>query len=125
MLTARFRLIERGDEPLVAGPDTITLPAGTTIVTRGSASIALAGAAWISPAGTRSRLATTERRFDGRFTPGSSGTWNLSLTPAGQDSLEDAPPPLLLRLVADSAPTVAVPVPDATRRCPSRRGSRW
>ncbi len=111
-LTARFpAYIERGDEPLVAGPDTITLPAGTTILTRGSASIALDGAAWVSPAGARARLATSERRFDGRFTPGRSGTWNLSLTPAGQDSLEDAPPTLILRLVADSAPVVAVPVP--------------
>ena len=113
-LTARFpAYIERGDEPLVPGADTITLPAGTTIVTRGSASVALSAAAWMGPpgGGAPARLATAERRFDGRFTPARSGTWSLVLAPAGADSLEDAPPTLVLRLVADSAPTVAVPVP--------------
>ena len=111
-LTARFpAYIERGDEPLVPGADTITLPAGTTIVTRGSASVALSAAAWMGPAGAPARLATAEQRFEGRFTPARSGTWSLVLAPADADSLEDAPPALVLRLVADSAPTVAVPVP--------------
>lgn len=111
-LTARFpAYIERGDEPLVAGPDTITLPAGTAILARGAASVALADAGWVGSSGRRVPLGTSGSRFDGRFTPQASGTWRLELAPATDGTLEGEAPSLVLRLVADSAPVVAVPVP--------------
>jgi hypothetical protein len=113
-LTARFpSYLERGDEPIMPGPDTVTLPAGTTILARGSASVALR-AAGFTREGAADRtvaLRTDGTGFDGRFVPGRSGTWTLSVEPLEGDRLEDEPARLTLRLLADSAPSVMVPVP--------------
>ncbi|HET7224389.1 MAG TPA: hypothetical protein VFK69_01650, partial [Candidatus Eisenbacteria bacterium] len=112
-LQARFPgYLNRADEPLLAGPDTVALPAGTEILAHGTASVPLAGAAWHVVSGVeRASLHAGGQRFDGAFTPARSGTWVLSLATRDGAPLEDQPPQLRLRLVPDSAPVVTVPVP--------------
>jgi hypothetical protein len=115
-LTARFpSYLARADEPLLAGPDTVLLPAGTEILTSGIASVPLADAAWRSlkdSAGERvARLRVDGTRLDGRFTPSSSGTWRLAARALDGAALEGAPPELHLTIVPDSAPVVALAVP--------------
>src|SRR5438046_8367677 len=115
-LTARYpEYLARPDEPLVPGPDPVAIPEGTVILTSGTASVALAAAAWrreTGPAG-RARLAVEGARFSGRLAapPSASGTWLLDLAAADGTPLEGDVPQLRLRVVTDSAPVVNVPVP--------------
>jgi hypothetical protein len=110
-LTARFpSYLGRADEPLLVGSDVIPLPAGTTVLTSGSASVPLASAAWTLDARVEPlRVAGT--RIDGRFTPAASGTWRLRALSADGAALEGVAPELHLQIVPDSAPVVALPVP--------------
>src|SRR5438094_1656406 len=112
-LTARYpAYLARADEPLVSGADTVPIPAGTEILTSGSASVALARAAWSHAGrGPASRLAVEGARFSGRLLPAASGTWRLDLIAADGAPLEGAAPELELRVIPDSAPVVPVPVP--------------
>ena len=110
-LTARFpAYLGRPEEPLLTGPDTVPLPAGTTIVARGTASARLAAAAWSGAGSRRVALDVRGDRFEGRLVPAASGTWRLDLaTVAGP--IEGPPAELTVRLVPDSAPIVQLPVP--------------
>src|SRR6267142_2850892 len=110
-LTARFpSYLGRSDEPLLVGPDVIPLPAGTTVLTSGTASVPLASAAWTL--GSRvEQLRVAGARIDGRFTPAASGTWRLRALSADGSALEGVAPELHLLIVPDSAPVVALPVP--------------
>ena len=111
-ITARFpAYLERPDEQLVPGSDTVPVPAGTALVTTGATSVALAGAAWVPAAGAPLRLAVSGMRFSGRFVPARSGVWRLDVATADGSPLEGAVPELALRVVGDSAPLVVVPVP--------------
>src|SRR5436309_14303683 len=116
-LTARYpAYLGRPDEPLVPGRDLVTIPAGTTILTSGAASVPLAVAAWrraTGVAGGRVRLAVVGARFSGRLAapPSASGTWLLELAAADGTPLEGDVPQLRLRVVPDSAPVVTVPIP--------------
>jgi hypothetical protein len=114
-VTARFpSYLGRSDEPLLVGPDPIPLPAGTTVLTTGSASVPLMQAAWTleSPARTEAlRVVRTGTDIEGRFTPAVSGTWRLQALSADGAPLEGAAPELRLIIVPDSAPVVALPVP--------------
>ena len=111
-LTARYpAYLARADEPLVPGADTVPIPAGTEILTSGSASVALARAAWSHVGRAVSRLAVEGARFSGRLLPAASGTWRLDLAAADGGPLEGAAPELELRVIPDSAPVVLVPVP--------------
>src|SRR3989442_1714203 len=111
-LTARYPpYLARADEPLVPGADTVPIPAGTEILTSGSASVALARAAWSHVGRAVSRLAVEGARFSGRLLPAASGTWRLDVAAAGGGPLEGAAPELELRVIPDSAPVVLVPVP--------------
>jgi hypothetical protein len=112
-VVARFpTYLNRADEPVPIGPDTMALPVGTTLLVHGTASVPLAAAAWGHERGSRiAQLRVDGTRFDGRFTPIESGTWRLALTPADSQPLEGDPPALALRLVPDSAPVVTVPIP--------------
>src|SRR3989441_622321 len=69
-LTARYpEYLARPDEPLVPGPDPVAIPEGTVVLTSGTASVALAAAAWrreTGPAG-RARLAGEGARVSGRL----------------------------------------------------------
>ena len=110
-LTARFpSYLGRSDEPLLVGPDVIPLPAGTTVLTNGTASVPLASAAWrLESRVEQLRVAGT--RIDGRFTPPASGTWRLRALSADGSALEGVAPELHLLIVPDSAPVVTLPVP--------------
>ena len=115
-LTARYpEYLARPDEPLVPGPDLVAIPEGTVILTSGTASVALAAAAWrreTGPAG-RARLVVDGARFSGRLAapPSASGTWLLDLAAADGTPLEGDVPQLRLRVVPDSVPVVTVPIP--------------
>jgi hypothetical protein len=112
-LTARFpSYLERSDEPLLVGSDPITLPAGTSIITAGTASVPLGGARWVLRDANRAeKLRVAGTHIEGRFTPALSGTWRLEALAADGASLEGQPPELRLVIVPDSAPVVALPVP--------------
>lgn len=110
-LTARFpSYLGRSDEPLLVGPDVIPLPAGTTVLTSGTASVPLASAAWTLEARVE-ELRVEGSRIDGHFTPGASGTWRLRALSADGSPLEGVAPELHLLIVPDSAPVVTLPVP--------------
>jgi len=115
-LTARFpSYLGRSDEPLLVGQDVIPLPAGTTVVTNGTASVPLSSAAWTLESRVE-QLRVAGTRMDGRFTPAASGTWRLRALSADGSALEGAAPELHLLIVPDSAPfvTLAVPGRDTT-----------
>jgi hypothetical protein len=110
-LTARFpSYLGRSDEPLLVGPDVIPLPAGTTVLTSGTASVPLASAAWTLESRVE-QLYVVGPRIDGRFTPVASGTWRLHALSADGSALEGGAPELHLLIVSDSAPVVTLPVP--------------
>lgn len=112
-LTARFpAYLERTDEPLLVGPEVIALPAGTSILTAGAASVPLDHARWVLESTERSEnLRVDGTQIEGRFTPPASGTWRLEAVAADGAQLEGQPPELRLVIVPDSAPVVALPVP--------------
>ena len=110
-LTARFpSYLGRADEPLLAGSDVIPLPAGTSVVTNGAASVPLASATWTLES-RREPLRVDGTRIEGRFTPTASGTWRLEARSADNTLLEGEAPELHLLIVPDSAPVVTLPVP--------------
>src|SRR6266550_3798015 len=110
-VTAHFpSYLNRSDEPLLVGPDVIPLPAGTTVLTSGSASVPLASAAWTLESRVEP-LHIAGTRIDGRFTPPASGTWRLRALSADGSALEGVAPELHLLIVPDSAPIVMLPVP--------------
>src|SRR5437762_3339180 len=110
-LTARFpSYLGRSDEPLLVGPDVIPLPAGTTVLTSGTASVPLVSAAWMLESRVE-RLRVAGTRIDGHFTPPASGTWRLQALSADGSALEGTAPELRLVIVLDSAPVVTLPVP--------------
>src|SRR6059036_3392590 len=110
-LTARFpSYLGRSDEPLLVGGDVIPLPAGTTVLTTGAASVPLASAAWTLAARVEP-LHVTGTHMEGRFTPAVSGTWRLQALSRDGSPFEGAAPELHLVIVPDSAPVVTLPVP--------------
>ena len=110
---ARFpAYLNRADEPLALGPDTVALPVGTEIDARGTASVPLTAAAWRPAGGGSGRaLEVDGPRFGGKFTPATSGTWRIALGTVDGQPVEGDVPGLAVRLVPDSAPVVTVPVP--------------
>ncbi len=112
-VTARFpSYLGRSDEPLLAGPDVIPLPAGTAVLTSASASVPLADAAWTLEKGSRTETQHVDgNRVEGRFTPIASGTWRLQVRTVDGSALEGITPELHLQIVPDSAPVVTLPVP--------------
>src|SRR2546423_1578717 len=110
-LTARYpAYLGRPDEPLTPGADTIPIPEGTVILTRGAASVPLARAAWRHQE-VRAPLAVAGMAFSGRLVPRGPGVWLLDLATADGAPLEGDAPELRLTVVRDSAPVVTVPVP--------------
>jgi hypothetical protein len=104
-------------EPVPTGGDTLLLPAGTRLETRGQATAALASAAWTTAARTVD-LRVDGGRFSGSFVPLSSGAYVLSLATKGGAPLTSDTVRLPVRLVADSAPQVDLPVPGADTLAP-------
>ena len=117
-LTARFpSYLGRSDEPLLVGPDVIPLPAGTTVLTSGTASVPLSSAAWTLESRVE-KLRVDGTRLGGRFTPAASGTWRLQALSADGSALEGTAPELRLLIVPDSAPVVSLPVPGGDTTLP-------
>jgi hypothetical protein len=105
------------DEPLSPGPDPILLPEGTRLVVAGEATAPLTGARWVGPAGSTA-LAIDGGRFSGRVTSVASGAYHLSLVTASGAPLAGSDMALVLRMVADSAPAVSIPVPGVDTMAP-------
>ncbi|MBA3346150.1 MAG: hypothetical protein H0T44_12795 [Gemmatimonadales bacterium] len=104
-------------EPVPTGGDTLILPAGTRLETRGEATAPLTRAIW--SAGTRERrLVVAAGRFSGSFVPQISAEYRLTLTTGDGAPLAGDTVRLPVRIVADSAPQVGIPVPGADTLAP-------
>jgi hypothetical protein len=118
-LLARYpAYLGRSDEPLPVGPDTVLLPVGTVIETRGRASVALERVAWVSGP-RRVPLTPTGGGFAGALRVRESAAWTLEVVGDGGLSLDGAPPRLVIRAQRDSAPVVLVPVPGGDTTAPT------
>ncbi|HET7239767.1 MAG TPA: DUF4175 family protein, partial [Gemmatimonadales bacterium] len=104
-------------EPVPTGGDTLILPAGTRLETQGEATAALAGAEWVAGP-RRAALKIGGTKFGGSFVPREGGAYHLVLTTASRAPLAGDTVRLPIRLVADSAPVVEVPVPGADTVAP-------
>ena len=104
-------------EPVPTGGDTLLLPAGTRLDTRGEATAPISRAVWSS--GTQTDALTVHGgRFNGSFVPAASGVYRLGLSTASGAPLAGDTVRLAVRLVADSAPRVDVPVPGVDTMAP-------
>src|SRR5204862_419223 len=78
-ITARFPpYLDRPDEPVLTGVDTVTVPEGTTLVTRGAASVLLRAAAWTAGPSVVA-LRVDGSAFAGALTPRAGGAFALGL----------------------------------------------
>jgi hypothetical protein len=105
------------DEPLPTTGDTIPLPAGTRLLARGRATAALRSATW-TLGGAVYPLAVGADSFSGAFAPRASGVYTLELVTAEGAPLGGEPAQLALRVVPDSAPVIAIPLPGADTVAP-------
>ncbi|HEX6105163.1 MAG TPA: DUF4175 family protein [Gemmatimonadales bacterium] len=97
-------------EPVPTGGDTLLLPAGTRLVTRGEATAALKGAAWeFGP--RRQPLEVRGGEFSGSFVPAATGAYRLAIETVSGAPLAGDTVRLPIRIVTDSAPVVEVPHP--------------
>jgi hypothetical protein len=97
-------------EPVPTSGDTLLLPAGTRLETRGEATAPLARAAWKSAA-REEGLDVRSSGFSGSFVPTTSGGYALVLETASGAPLAGDTVRLPIRIVQDSAPHVEVPLP--------------
>ena len=117
-VTARYpSYLGLENEPLPTGGDTLILPAGTRLDTRGEATAPLAQAAWAVGEQVES-LRVTATRFEGSFAPSRSGEYRLALVTASGAALAGDSVRLPIRLIPDSAPSVEIPVPGADTLAP-------
>ncbi len=112
-LVARYpTYLGRPDEPLLAGPEPIQLPVGTSISVRGRVTLDVRSAEWKSD--RRSvPLASEGQLFSGVLRVSRSARWQLRVaTRTGELPAEELPE---LNLVAapDGVPVVNVPIPGA------------
>lgn len=98
------------DEPISFGPEVVLLPEGTRLTVEGEATADLESAEWVAPGGAAG-LRVDGRRFAGRLVPSASGEYRLSVMTVGGASLGGEDAALTIRIVPDSAPFVAIPVP--------------
>lgn len=117
-VTARYpTYLGLENEPVPTGGDTLILPAGTRLETKGEATAGLESAAWQHGEESES-LTVSDTRFSGTFTPRRSGEYRLALltgtgAPLAGDSVR-----LPIRLVPDSVPIVEIPVPGGDTLAP-------
>ncbi|HYF39658.1 MAG TPA: DUF4175 family protein, partial [Gemmatimonadales bacterium] len=104
-------------EPVPTSGDTLILPAGTRLVTRGEITAPLARAAWIAGKIIDS-LRVSGTRFEGSFTPPRSGEYHLALVTESGAAVAGDSVRLPVRIVPDSAPSVDIPVPGADTLAP-------
>jgi hypothetical protein len=117
-VTAHYpRYLNLESEPVPTDGDTLLLPAGTRLQTKGEATAPLAAAAWVR-ADRRTDLEVEGGAFGGDLVPGSAGEYRLVLTSANGAPLAGDTVRLPVRVVADSAPAVEIPVPGADTIAP-------
>lgn len=104
-------------EPLPTGGDTVVVPEGTRLVLTGRATTDLASAEFAGPGATTS-LRVAASGFEGEVSPRTSGTWVLRVASANGAALEGDTPQIPIKVLADSAPLVEVPVPGADTVAP-------
>ncbi|HEU5049223.1 MAG TPA: hypothetical protein VFU00_02800, partial [Gemmatimonadales bacterium] len=110
-VTAHYpRYLGMEDEPVPTNGDTIIVPAGTRLETRGSATAELSGALWAA-GDRRHQLQVNGSDFAGSFTPGGSAAWELALTTLAGAALGGDTVRLPVRVVPDSGPSIELPVP--------------
>ncbi|HEX3928599.1 MAG TPA: hypothetical protein VHW65_11450, partial [Gemmatimonadales bacterium] len=97
------------DETLPTTGDTLLLPEGTRLVLDGRATVPLA-AAHLGGADGVIPLAVAGMAFRGELVPQRSATWQLMVTPVS-GVLGGERPSLTVRVIADSAPVVDIPIP--------------
>jgi hypothetical protein len=113
VVTARYpAYLKLEDEPIPTAGDTVLLPAGTRLETRGEATAELENASW-NAGDTESALPVDGKQFDGDFTPVRSGAYRLVLRTASGAPLAGDSVVLPLRILPDSAPALEIPVPGA------------
>ena len=100
------------DESLPTTGDTLVLPEGTRLSVVGRATTEIATARLSGP-DTDDVLAVDGSTFTGELRPRQSGLWRLQVTPSNGARLQGDMPSLPIRIVADSAPVVEIPVPGA------------
>jgi hypothetical protein len=105
------------NEPLPTSGDTLLLPAGTRLETKGEATAPLAQAAWSVGERVES-LQVTTNRFEGSFAPSRSGEYRLTLVTASGAALAGDSVRMPIRIISDSAPSVEIPVPGADTLAP-------
>ncbi|MFL5402916.1 MAG: DUF4175 family protein [Gemmatimonadales bacterium] len=105
------------NEPLPTSGDTLILPAGTRLDTRGEATARLTQAAWVAGERVES-LAVRSTKFEGSFVPFRTGEYRLALITADGAPLAGDSVRLPVRIVVDSAPSVEIPVPGADTLAP-------
>jgi hypothetical protein len=117
-VTARYpHYLGLADEALPVSGDTVLLPAGTRLHTSGQATAVLTHAAWRAERQV-AELEVNGRQFSGDFLPRANGAYMLTLAVEGGAPLGGDTVRLPLRIVADSAPVVTVPVPGADTVAP-------
>jgi hypothetical protein len=121
-VTARYpAYLGLEDEPIPTTGDTVLLPAGTRLETRGEATSELENASWVVGE-AESALPVNGKQFDGDLTPSRSGAYRLHLRTASGAPLAGDSVVLPLRIVPDSAPALDIPVPGAdTTAAPDAR----
>ncbi len=110
-VTAHYpRYLHLESEPVPTTGDTLLLPAGTRLDTRGEATAPLARALWKSS--TREEaLEVKKADFSGSFVPTTSGGYELVMETASGAPIAGDTVRLPVRIVRDSAPHVEVPLP--------------
>jgi hypothetical protein len=117
-VTARYpRYLRMEDEPVPTSGDTIILPAGTRLETRGSATAALRSAIW-DGGGRTEQLTVAGSDFSGTLVPSASAEYRLLLVTAAGAALGGDTARLPVRVVPDAAPQIEVPVPGADTVAP-------
>ena len=117
-VTAHYpRYLDLDSEPVPTDGDTLLLPAGTRLETTGEATAPLASAAWVSGP-RRAELEVSGGGFRGELVPTRSGEYRLALASADGAPLAGDTVRLPVRVVADSAPAVEIPVPGADTLAP-------
>lgn len=110
-VTARYPAYVRlEDEPISTAGDTVFVPAGTRLETRGEATAPLATARWVGPA-VEAPLAVTGARFAGSFTPIGQRSYQLQLVASGGRAVGGDTIRVPVVAVPDSAPRVDIPFP--------------
>ena len=117
-VTAHYpRYLGMEDEPVPTSGDTIIVPAGTRLDARGAATASLRSAAWVSRERVDS-LTVSGGEFQGALLPRASAEYRLALVTAAGVALGGDTVRLPIRVLADAAPEIEVPVPGADTVAP-------